>query len=594
MSKIKILIGYHKPATLFKDEILTPIHLGRANVIKADDESTKWMLENMIGDDTGVNISHKNSLYNEMTGLYWAWKNYDQLNNPDYIGLMHYRRHFVYREGEIKVYEVNDFDEKYYLDEINYSVEEVKKLVSKCDFIAHIGRVNNVYKHYIENHKKEDLDLAFKIMIEKYPDYWDVAEKYLAEDYSNFGNMFILSKKLFFDYCEWIFDILAEFENQVDCSEKRMFISERLSGVFIANLMKQKQYKHKILPMSFIVDSIAIPIVMPYNRKDAMHTAVSVYSILQNEKNKNVYKFYFLCDYTIDEVCKDKMRNIVKDYPLTDVQFMKYDGARVDAPACVAELLPQENKVLYLDGICVAMQGIGEFIRDCSVDDYFMVGLPLHENNPYERHKKITTEILVLNCNRLRRHRIWDKYQDSDRGELVLSGLCEGEVGYIPWYFVTREKELLRYESVYKPGKMRVEEQVRATWCAWLVYDKTLPWENSQGVYSIYWWRNFRKIGRHFPFIDFSYKEIEKIYKKQQIEINCYNEELEISSGSEERELTNHIGEAEVVYYPKEIWREYSMFGKLYFFYKHNGFKQTVMYSTNKVINKVFAREGNK
>ena len=27
---IKILVGYHKPAVLLKDEILTPIHLGRA------------------------------------------------------------------------------------------------------------------------------------------------------------------------------------------------------------------------------------------------------------------------------------------------------------------------------------------------------------------------------------------------------------------------------------------------------------------------------------------------------------------------------------------------------------------------------------
>lgn len=27
---IKILVGYHKPAMLFQDSILTPIHLGRA------------------------------------------------------------------------------------------------------------------------------------------------------------------------------------------------------------------------------------------------------------------------------------------------------------------------------------------------------------------------------------------------------------------------------------------------------------------------------------------------------------------------------------------------------------------------------------
>ena len=39
----------------------------------------------MIGDDTGDNISDKNREYCELTGIYWIWKNYDKLGNPDYI-----------------------------------------------------------------------------------------------------------------------------------------------------------------------------------------------------------------------------------------------------------------------------------------------------------------------------------------------------------------------------------------------------------------------------------------------------------------------------------------------------------------------------
>ena len=52
----------------------------------------QWMLDNMIGDDTGDNISELNRNFNELTAIYWAWKNYDKLGNPDYIGLAHYRR----------------------------------------------------------------------------------------------------------------------------------------------------------------------------------------------------------------------------------------------------------------------------------------------------------------------------------------------------------------------------------------------------------------------------------------------------------------------------------------------------------------------
>ena len=39
----------------------------------------------MIGYNTGYNISDKNREYCKLTGIYWAWKNYDKLENPDYI-----------------------------------------------------------------------------------------------------------------------------------------------------------------------------------------------------------------------------------------------------------------------------------------------------------------------------------------------------------------------------------------------------------------------------------------------------------------------------------------------------------------------------
>ena len=101
-NKVKLLICYHKPAYLLKDNVMTPIHVGRANAkVRMGEENPdyQWLVNNMIGDDTGENISNKNDYYNEMTAVYWAWKNYEELGNPDYIGLMHYRRHFIFDEN---------------------------------------------------------------------------------------------------------------------------------------------------------------------------------------------------------------------------------------------------------------------------------------------------------------------------------------------------------------------------------------------------------------------------------------------------------------------------------------------------------------
>jgi hypothetical protein len=94
---LKIFVVYYKPAPLIKSEILEPIQGGRAiaNTPSRDgkfsQEQIDWLNKNLIGDDTGDNISDRNAGYCELTALYWGWKQLDM----DYIGLCHYRRLFA-------------------------------------------------------------------------------------------------------------------------------------------------------------------------------------------------------------------------------------------------------------------------------------------------------------------------------------------------------------------------------------------------------------------------------------------------------------------------------------------------------------------
>ena len=86
--KVKIFVAYHKEAELIQNEVLIPIHVGR------DFSTSKWLEDNMMGDNTGDNISSRNNRYSELTAQYFAWKNYDKIGSFDYIGFCHYRRLF--------------------------------------------------------------------------------------------------------------------------------------------------------------------------------------------------------------------------------------------------------------------------------------------------------------------------------------------------------------------------------------------------------------------------------------------------------------------------------------------------------------------
>ena len=73
------------------DDIYLPLHVGAEGKV---DEKGRALDLGWVKDNTGDNISRLNPGYCELTGLYWGWKNL----KADYIGLVHYRRHFCIRK----------------------------------------------------------------------------------------------------------------------------------------------------------------------------------------------------------------------------------------------------------------------------------------------------------------------------------------------------------------------------------------------------------------------------------------------------------------------------------------------------------------
>ncbi len=274
MSTIKILVGYHKPSPLLKSDILVPIHLGRALATEASkdgqmsQEEYQWMLDNMIGDDTSDNISHLNRYLNEMAGIYWAWKNYDQLGNPDYIGFMHYRRllDFTNKSASLPISPLNlpytYYISKNYIKKYGYAEKTLLKSINGAD-ICHASLSKHdetVHEWFLKleewcQFEKGVFDNVFNA-IDK--NSYDVEEFLNSHEHYEY-NCFVMKKDIFFKYCEFMFSLLLppiktlDFNSYSGQQSKRVlgFISERLTGMFVFQQRKNKT-SFKQIPLIYI------------------------------------------------------------------------------------------------------------------------------------------------------------------------------------------------------------------------------------------------------------------------------------------------------------------------------------------------------
>ena len=218
--KIKILVASHKPDTVYKDDIYTPIHVGRS-VSKFKSE-----MGHLLGDNTGNNISEKNPYYCELTAQYWAWKNLD----TEYIGLCHYRRYFK------KVITLDNIDSIITNDQTVILAAPIKEAFN-------IGLRLNITTCM------EDVQIFIDCIKKVSPQYYNSAIKFLSGNTCYPYNMFVMKKHRFNLFAEWQFSILEEMEKHVRLSgysrRRRIYgyMGEILLGIYCTHhKLKMKCY----------------------------------------------------------------------------------------------------------------------------------------------------------------------------------------------------------------------------------------------------------------------------------------------------------------------------------------------------------------
>lgn len=216
--KICVLIATHKPYQMPEDDVYLPIEVGRA---------LHGARTQFLGDDTGENISRENRAFCELTALYWAWKN---LCDYDYLGLVHYRRHFAHpglcRSAQ-RIYTRADFE------------RALRRAPVLLPHRRHYLIETNAAQ-YAHAHHARDLARLRETIAAQAPGDLAAYDAHMRARSTHICNMFVMRSDLLDDYCRWLFGLLFALAPRLDTArysayDQRVcgFLSERLLDVWL-------------------------------------------------------------------------------------------------------------------------------------------------------------------------------------------------------------------------------------------------------------------------------------------------------------------------------------------------------------------------
>ena len=169
--------------------------------------------EDTLRDDAGDNISAKNKQFCELTALYWIWKH----AREDILGLVHYRRHFLFPKNWKECMLSNQVD----------VILPVPLYVAPT-----------VEENFKSRHDPSDWEFMMQYLKDNFPEDYQAACRFFKGNLYSPCNMFVMKREVLDALCSWLFPILfkvAEHGGEKDNSYLNRypgFISERLISLY--------------------------------------------------------------------------------------------------------------------------------------------------------------------------------------------------------------------------------------------------------------------------------------------------------------------------------------------------------------------------
>ena len=255
---MQLYIATHKHKVTLHTGIYLPIHVGAAL-------QPQVIGEGYIQDNTGDNISLKNKTYNELTALYWVWKNTPKAT---IVGLMHYRRYFNFlynrfaykQKGQVQLLATDMLVQQLITKQPDVQKRIKKYLSTNNVLVPYLTKIYvntkevTVAEDYDNAHVSKDWHTMRNVILTVHPAYINSFDAIGASNLIYYGNMFVATKTWTCAYCEWLFSLLTALEKQIDIStydayQQRVygFMAERLFNVYL----HYNKCKVKMIPVIF-------------------------------------------------------------------------------------------------------------------------------------------------------------------------------------------------------------------------------------------------------------------------------------------------------------------------------------------------------
>lgn len=369
---IKIYSSFYKKYFIYKSNIIEPVFVGAA--LGQNDL-------NIIGDDTGDNISKKNGTFNELTLIYWVWKN---THSQDYVGFCHYRRYFVNR-GMNKIEKLANL---FIPDSESRKINKLSRLLTRFDTDAEsqlkgydialpkpIVMNRTLREQYSDYHDIAHYDEMGKVIKELFPQFWPAFEDASERNAFFIANMFIFSRKYFDQFCEFVFPILFELEKRLtipaDPYQKRVFgyLGERLVTIFVNHISRTDSIKIKYFELlntdvilsnykSYLTEKKLIKgkskNIITFGTLDALTKKPSGFYHLNGWvviKDKSSFNHKSQIElyndthsYLLNSECQTR-QDVTRHYSYIEKKYVNYDNCGFSTMFNVEEIKPGDYKV---------------------------------------------------------------------------------------------------------------------------------------------------------------------------------------------------------------------------------------------------------